>query len=77
MGSSRKSVPKHSRMGIARMKLDNDTDEDCKKRGVSMEKSTTGTKERSPDSLSLPNQNTMLINIKSLFGKIWKKYNEI
>ena len=30
--------PKHSRMGTARMKLDNETDEDGQKRGVSMEK---------------------------------------
>ena len=29
--------PKHSRMGTARMKDDNETDEDCKKRGVSIE----------------------------------------
>ena len=28
-----------------------------------MEKSKAGTKERSPDSLSLPNQNTIIINI--------------
>ena len=31
---------------------------------MSLEKSKEGTKERSPDSLSLPNQNTILINIK-------------
>ena len=30
--------PKHSRMGTARMKEDNETDEEGKKRGVSMEK---------------------------------------
>ena len=30
--------PKHSRMGTAIMKEDNETDEDCKKRGVGMEK---------------------------------------
>ena len=29
---------KHSRMGTARMKLDNETDEDVQKRGVSMER---------------------------------------
>ena len=29
--------PKHSRMGTARMKEDNELDEDDKKRGVSME----------------------------------------
>ena len=32
-----------------------------------MEKSTAGTKERSPDSVSLPNQNAILINIKWYF----------
>ena len=32
-------VPKHSRMGTARLKQDNGTDEDDKKRAVSMEKS--------------------------------------
>ena len=45
--------PKHWRMGTARMKEDNETDEDGKKRGVSMEKVKGGTKEISPDSLSL------------------------
>ena len=30
--------PKHLRMGTARMKQDNETDEDGQKRGVSMEK---------------------------------------
>ena len=51
--------PKQSRMGTARMKQDNETDEDGNKRGVSMEKSKAGEKERSPDSLPLPNQNTI------------------
>ena len=46
---------KHSRMGTARMKLDKETDEDCKKRGVSMA--------RSPDGLSQHNQNTIVIKI--------------
>ena len=36
--------PKHSRMGTARMKEDNGTDEDDKKRGVIMEKSKAGIK---------------------------------
>ena len=42
-------------------------------------KSKAGTKERSPDRISLPNQNTIFINMKGyyLFYKIWKKYNEI
>ena len=41
------------------MKEDNETDEDCKERGVSMEKSKAGTKERSPNSLSLRYQNSI------------------
>ena len=53
--------PKHLRMGTARMKQDNETDEDTQKRGVSMEKSTGGTNKRSPDGLSHPNQNTIII----------------
>ena len=41
-------------------------------------KSKAGTKERSLESLSLPNRNTILLNIKwYYFYKIWKKYNEI
>ena len=67
--------PKHSRMGTARMKEDNETDEDGKKRGVSMEKSKAGTKERSPNSLSLPNQNTILINIKLYY--FWQDMEKI
>ena len=54
---------KHSRMGTTRMKLDKVTDEEDNKRGVSMERSKASTKERSPSDLSLPNQNTILINI--------------
>ena len=43
-----------------------------------MEKSTAGTKERSPDSLPLPNENTILINIKwYYFTRCGKEYNEI
>ena len=48
-----------------------ETDDDGKKRGVSMENSKVGTKE-SLDSLSLPNQNTILINIKWYFTKYVK-----
>ena len=54
--------PKHSRMGTARMKQDNETHEDTQKRGVSMEKSEAGTN-KSPDGLSHPNRNTIIINI--------------
>ena len=39
--------PKHPSMGTARIKLDNETDEDGQKRGVSMEKSTAGTNKKS------------------------------
>ena len=61
------------------------TDEEGKKRGVSMERSKAGTKERRPDGLSLPNQNTILINIiwyyfprfgKSTINSINKKEKE-
>ena len=55
--------PKHSRMGTARMIYANETDEDGQKRGVSMEKSTAGTNKISPDGLSHPNRNTIIINI--------------
>ena len=44
-----------------------------------MEKSKAGTKEkRRPDSLSLPNQNTILTNIKLYyFTRYGKHYNKI
>ena len=71
--------PKHSRMGKARMKEDKDTYEETQKRGVSTESSKVGTKERSPDGLSLPNQNTILIYIIRYYfkwyGKSKMKYN--
>ena len=54
--------PKHSRMGTARTKEDKETDEDGKKRGLSMKRSKAGTNKRSPDGLSHPNQNTIIIN---------------
>ena len=42
-------------------------------------KSTAGTNKRSPDGLSLPNQNTILINIKwyyfTRYGKNTMKFN--
>ena len=43
------------------MKQDKETDEVGKKRDVSMERSQAGTKKRSPDGLSMPNQNTIII----------------
>ena len=42
-----------------------------------MEKIKAGTKNRSPDGLSLPNQNTIIENIKLQYSIRWKKYNEI
>ena len=40
--------PTHSRMGTARMKQDKETDEEGKKRGVSVERSKAGTKDEVP-----------------------------
>ena len=57
--------PKHSRMGTARTKEDKETDENGKKRAVSMERSKVGTEKRSPDGLPHPSQNTIILN------KIW------
>ena len=51
--------------GNSKNEIRHETDEDTQKRGVSMEKSTAGTNKRSPDSLSHPNRNTIIIN------KIW------
>ena len=45
------------------MKQDKETDEEGKKRGVSMERSKLGTKERNPNGPSTPNQNAILINM--------------
>ena len=56
--------PKHLRMGTARMKQDNETDEGGKKRGVSMEKCKAGTKKKeSRRPITSYNQNTIIINI--------------
>ena len=45
--------PKHSRMGKAIIKLDKETIEKCDKRGVRMEISKAGTREKlSPDGLN-------------------------
>ena len=38
--------PKHLRMGTARTKLDKETNEEGKKRGVSIERSNAGTKKK-------------------------------
>ena len=45
---------------------------------ASMERRKAGTKERNPNGLSLPNQNTILMNIIwYYFARYGKKYNEI
>ena len=66
-------------MRTERMKSDKDTDEEGKKKGVSIERSKAGTKERSPDGVALPNQNTILINIAcyycTRYGKNTLKLN--
>ena len=50
-------------MGTARKKKGKETDEEGKQRGVSMERSKAGTKEkRSPDGLHCPNQNAIIIS---------------
>ena len=71
--------PKHSRMGTARLKYDNGTDEDDKKRGLSYKKKVQRAQTKSPDSLLLPNQNTILINIQcyyfTRYGKNTMKFN--
>ena len=70
--------PKYSRMGTARMKEDKETDDEGKQRGVSMKRSKVNTKEISPASPSLPNQNTILIKIMRMaFYNTCKKYTEI
>ena len=65
-------------MGTARMKLDKETDEEGKNRGLSMEKTKAGTKKGSPDDLLLSNQNITIINIIcQYFIRYEKKLNEI
>ena len=53
--------PKHSLMGKA--KKNKETDEEGKKKGVNVERRKAGKKEKSPDGLNYPNQNTIIINI--------------
>ena len=62
------------RYGNSKIKFDKERDKKCKKRGVSIKRSTAGTKKRSPDDLSHTNQNKQNIVV---FYKIWKKYKEI
>ena len=66
--------PKHSRMGTARMKSDKETDEEGKKRIVSLESGHKQKKSRRPiTSYSKYNNNKHNMVI---FYKNWKKYNE-
>ena len=44
--------------GNSKNEIDKETDEEGKKRGVNMERSKAGMRERSHDGLSLINQNT-------------------
>ena len=44
-----KCFSKHSRVRTARMKYDKETDEEGKKKGVSVERHKAGTKEKSSD----------------------------
>ena len=71
-------LPNHSYMGTARMKY-NETDQDGKKRGMNMERSKADKKKRSPDGLSLHNQNKIIINMICLcfiiVGKRSMKFN--
>ena len=47
--------------GNSKNEIRQETDGDGKKRGVSMERSKAGTNKRSPDGLSHPNQNKIII----------------
>ena len=62
---------KHSRMGTARMIQDNETDEDGQKRGFEYGKKVQWAriKEVPTAYISLPNQNTISINIKWYYFK--------
>ena len=67
-------------MGTARTKQDKITEEEGKKRGVSMERSKAGMTEKwSPYGLKYPNQNTLIINIICQYfirdGKSTMKFN--
>ena len=66
-------------MGTAGMKEDKVTEEEGRKREVSMQKSKPGTKEkRSPDGIINPNQNTIITNqICQYLKRDGKEDNEI
>ena len=67
--------PKHSRIGTARMKEDKKRAEERREYGKKVQRARI----KSPDGLSLPNQNTILINIKWYYfrthGKNTMKFN--
>ena len=79
MGNSCKSVFPNTRAWEQQEWNKRATEEEGKKRWVSMERSKTGTKGRSTDGLSLPNQNTTIINIICYYfiryGKSSMKFN--
>ena len=52
-GRKASTIPKHSRMGTARMKKDKETEEKGKTRGVSMKRNNAGTQKRNPNRLTI------------------------
>ena len=58
--------PKHLRMGTAKMKLDGETEEEGKKRGVSVERSKDGTKKKESRRHIIYCQNALFIASKIL-----------
>ena len=56
--------PKHSRMGTERTKYDKETDEEGKKRGVSIERRKARMKQKKSWLPITPNQNITIINQK-------------
>ena len=63
MGNSCKSVFPNSSECEQQEWNNKETYEEGKKRGASMEISNVGTKKKSPNGLSLPNQNTIITNV--------------
>ena len=56
--------PKHPRMGTARLKLDNETKEDGKKRRINVERSTADTKELSSHLVESSRQSLMTVHLE-------------
>ena len=68
MGNSCKSVFQNTRAWKQQERNNTKkTDEEGKKRGVRMERSKAGAKERSPDGLSQPNQNNNTITHNTVY----------